>query len=753
MAAPAVVRGAFLSAGEAAALTDVASAERALAAARAREAEVDAELEAAVRARPAVARELGALAEQSGMLELVRADLGHLATAVGAQADKADAISAKVRELDTAQGNVLRAVGRLQAMMDRTSCLEGVSQAMAAEDYERAAAFVADFTALQEELGGGGSGLGGESSGGEAQLSEQEARMGEAREKLTGVVRARLAAARERRDAAAALRFARLFPQLGLTEEGLQAYLSFLRGSVAAVAREEFDGLSTALARADSGAAPFVETLTNLLRAVAVAVEENTPVVREHFGGLAPRELVRELQKECDIRGTLVLQRFVEHRRLAALARRARRGGGEGDSAGGDAVDPREVESFLEEMLLLGQRVEEFSGFMVAQLRAAHADEVLPPATLASFRGGDLSQKEQEILMYYVQLEEYFMSTNMRKAIDIDETPPEALTSSMVDDVFFILQKCTHRAVSSRNVQCACAGMNHVGALLGNEYREAISAKLDAAMLRAEQAARVAQRGSGDEGGAAAKTGEALPQAVAVALNNADVSADYIQRLFGVLDEACASYYPSTADRERMRTVLADMTAAEQALRALSASALERAREVALAHAPIKASLAAAAACDYVLSEERYATNERSDPWALPLAAALEAALTPMADSLTQTNYDGVLLSLAERVAALLEGYILGKRFNQLGGLQLDREIRTVVQALSALAGGAPLRERFARVSQIATVLNLERVAEIIDYWGDNAGAITWRLSPQEIKRVLALRKDFSEHSIQALQL
>ena len=69
---------------------------------------------------------------------------------------------------------------------------------------------------------------------------------------------------------------------------------------------------------------------TLLLNFRTVSVGRSSP---NSEAGLC-RELVRELQKECDIRGTLVLQRFVEHRRLAALARRARRGGGEGDSAG-----------------------------------------------------------------------------------------------------------------------------------------------------------------------------------------------------------------------------------------------------------------------------------------------------------------------------------------------------------------------------------------------------------------------------------
>ena len=87
----------FLSPAAAAALTDAPSAERALAAARRREAAVHAELEAVVRGRPAVARELGALAEQASVVDLVSTDLSHLTVSVKHASALADSISSKVR--------------------------------------------------------------------------------------------------------------------------------------------------------------------------------------------------------------------------------------------------------------------------------------------------------------------------------------------------------------------------------------------------------------------------------------------------------------------------------------------------------------------------------------------------------------------------------------------------------------------------------------------------------------------------------
>lgn len=49
-------------------------------------------------------------------------------------------------------------------------------------------------------------------------------------------------------------------------------------------------------------------------------------------------------------------------------------------------------------------------------------------------------------------------------------------------------------------------------------------------------------------------------------------------------------------------------------------------------------------------------------------------------------------------------------------------------------------------------VLSLQ-VTEILDYWGQNSGPLTWRLTPAEVRQVLALRNDFRSEDIKRLRL
>lgn len=153
-------------------------------------------------------------------------------------------------------------------------------------------------------------------------------------------------------------------------------------------------------------------------------------------------------------------------------------------------------------------------------------------------------------------------------------------------------------------------------------------------------------------------------------------------------------------------------------------------------------------------------------------------------------------LALAPPVQVLLGR----KQFSQLGGLQLDRDVRSLVAATGEMTGRT-VRDKFARLTQVrlpggahrskacsplsvgvhmptqfrrthnprspppppphrprprpqmATVLSVESVQEFLDYWGDDAGHVTWRLTPAEVRALLAQRPEFSRAVIDALPL
>jgi hypothetical protein len=86
------------------------------------------------------------------MLELVRADAEQLFNSVQSTAQHADRIGSRARRLDLQQGNVSETLDLINLILDRTHCVSGVQQAMAAGDYDTAADHIATFLRLEQRL-------------------------------------------------------------------------------------------------------------------------------------------------------------------------------------------------------------------------------------------------------------------------------------------------------------------------------------------------------------------------------------------------------------------------------------------------------------------------------------------------------------------------------------------------------------------------------------------------------------------------
>lgn len=150
--------------------------------------------------------------------------------------------------------------------------------------------------------------------------------------------------------------------------------------------------------------------------------------------------------------------------------------------------------------------------------------------------------------------------------------------------------------------------------------------------------------------------------------------------------------------------------------------------------------------------QEEFSDYEANDPWVQQFIVHLEHQMTEFKAGLSPAIYDNLTGLMTSLIATELEKVLLKSSFNRLGGLQFDKELRSLIAYLTTVTTWT-IRDKFARLSQIATILNLERVTEILDYWGPNSGPLTWRLTPAEVRRVLALRKDFRDEDIKRLRL
>ncbi|KAK2649949.1 hypothetical protein Ddye_017438 [Dipteronia dyeriana] len=707
-------------------LTDVGAMTRLLHECIAYQRALDVDLDSLLSQRSDLDKHLLHLQKSAEVLDIVKADSDHMLSNVRSTSDLADQVSGKVRELDLAQSRVNDTVFRIDAIVERNNCLDGVKTAMDEENFEAAAKYVQRFIEIDGKYKDSG--------------SDQREQLLAAKKQLEGIVKKRVIAAVDQRDHGTILRFIKLYSPLGIEEEGLQVYVGYLKKVIGMRWRMEYENLVELMEQIqDQSQINFVGCLTNLFKDIVLAIEENDNILRGLCGEEGIVYAICELQEECDSRGCMILKKYMEYRKLAKLSSDINAQNNNLLAVGvSEGPDPREVEMYLEEILSLMQLGEDYTEFMVSKIKSlSSVDPELVPRATKAFRSGSFSKVAQDITGFYVILEGFFMVENVRKAIRIDEHVPDSLTTSMVDDVFYVLQSCLRRSISTSNISSVIAVLSGASSLLSNEYQEALQQK----MREPNLGAKLFLGGAGVQ-----KTGTEI----ATALNNMDVSSEYVLKLKHEIEEQCAEAFPAPADRERVKSCLSELGDLNKTFKQYLNSGLEQL--VATVTPRIRPVLDSVATISYELSEVEYADNEVNDPWVQRLLHAVETNAAWLQPLMTGSNYDSFVHLIIDFIVKRLEVIMMQKKFSQLGGLQLDRDTRALVSHFSSMTQRT-VRDKFARLTQMATILNLEKVSEILDFWGENSGPMTWRLTPAEVRRVLGLRVDFKPEAIAALKL
>lgn len=91
----------------------------------------------------------------------------------------------------------------------------------------------------------------------------------------------------------------------------------------------------------------------------------------------------------------------------------------------------------------------------------------------------------------------------------------------------------------------------------------------------------------------------------------------------------------------------------------------------------------------------------------------LDGLLNTFKSGMSDRNYDALVSTLATDVTARLERAIKKCTFNRLGGLILDQEIRALGSYLTGATSWS-IRDKMVRLTQIATLLNLEQVRSVL---------------------------------------
>lgn len=729
---------------------------------RERDAVVGEQLRRLAGERRALERRLASAPAAAGPdADAFRDEAEKLSRSVGRTSRSAQALSSKVRALDTAQHRLQAALARVEAAVDLRDTAGTVAEALAKGDLAAAARGTHRLLHTTKEEG---------PSPAPAPAGLERLRA------LEEEVRVRVVAEADRAEAAGdsegLLERCRLLPLLGLPFQGLRRYCAATAASLAAQMRH--DGLT--LGSQPRGAVlSFVDMLSKILDRAAGCVKRHERGVREHFGPGAHLRLIQELHRLCDEQLERLVRRFVEQRGVGRICDAVRAADADAEAAAAAVPPASELDDLLEEMAFMAREAEIFDINLRERARRALAALEGAPrqaALLEALRAdpmGDrlphvsrLNQAVQEVVGHYIGLEEHVMLHNVQLAVGLDEPLPGGLGSTMVDEVFYVLKRSTERAFSTCSVVTACALTNHVNGILTREFKQTLERALrrSAAAAAGGAAAHLDKvrsmfkdgtgkdgdsgsgvgvdvGGGGDGGGGADDDAkDAAARSLCVTLNNVQTSGEHILTLKRHLEREFSGMYEAVDTKGMVAQCLADLEDTSKSYRTMLHKSL-----VVLTNRigqDLRPELERMVAISYDLTERQYAEREVNDPFVDEFLARLGGALRPLRPRLGDDVFDRLLHTLVQYVTKRVEGIALSKRFSFWGGLQFDKDVRKLTAFFSAECRKS-VRDKFARLTQMSSILQLERAEEIHEYWDAGERGV-WRLEPAEVRHVLGLR-------------
>ena len=619
--------------------------------------------------------------------------------------------------------------------------------------------------------------------------------------KLKSIVRRQFDEAVRANDVASVERFFKIFPLLKLHKEGLERYCTYLKAQLETSCRVTTRKILDVPENAPRYQVRFADAASMLLEEVAQAIDVHKPLVETYYGpGLLIlffplliytrkissgnlMDMIKSLQTVADDQFSTLLREFRTSRNLSQIQIQVealnKQAAGKNKFATLDRPEAKTLDVILTEISLINVKVEQYVSFVKRRFESDfETDKQQISDANRYIMKTKLVVSTQEMLGQYVALEEYLMREMVGKAIGIDAIDEGAQVSTVVDDVFFVVKKSLQRAISSSSIDIICAMVNHASILLDDQYLTLLKNRLRSAASSASssfdlsQFVRVgtsfpssaalsslanattgtASGTQGDQGGAMGEIDTKVIGGWCVALNNIDVSLEYIHLLKKHVEEEVVKMFASLSEQSRgkLEMVLASLQAVGDRLKENRESGASEIMH-GVVRPKIKPAIERLTAVDLNISEEQFAVYESEDPWCQALIFQMDRILKALQPLMTDTNHAAIVRATVNETATLLEKQVLKKRFSKLGGHQLEKDIRKLCTYLTSLTSWS-IRDRFARLTQMATLLSLERETELAEYIQSD-DSFAWRLTPTELRQVLALRVDFLPENIKKLKL
>eukprot|EP00947_MAST-08B_sp_MAST-8B-sp1_P001780 g1780.t1 len=165
--------------------------------------------------------------------------------------------------------------------------------------------------------------------------------------------------------------------------------------------------------------------------------------------------------------------------------------------------------------------------------------------------------------------------------------------------------------------------------------------------------------------------------------------------------------------------------------------------------------------CTYELDSEAFERQEQADkdPFARPFAEELakDHRIGLCRQGLLPASFDALVTLLAEEIASLLLTEWFGDRavaFNEFGAMQMEKEIRVVMEAIEAVSPtSSGVRSCFGRLQHCSAILNLEHPSHLAGFIAAGGHSRAAVLTEAETRAVLRRRVDYPRSVVDTMPI
>ncbi|THY93137.1 hypothetical protein D6C95_05948 [Aureobasidium pullulans] len=726
------------------------------------------------------------LSRQLTKLDLARAHLGSQVVQtrsisngmLSSAASTASRISNAVNQLDREQAAVKSILNVVDQVAELKACVLGVNGSMgAAQDWETAASYLHRASQIPDHVIDGAFA---EEIVPTAEVPDApRVTLTEASESLCGLFLREFDKAASEGDGQRVTRFFKLFPQIGKSDQGLDAYGRYVCTGVAQRAR---NNLSATNKRSDN--LFYASALTKLFEQIALIVDGHEPLVERHYGQGSMAKVIERLQAEADMQGGIVLDAWADDRNLARKIKdvksyafsflvqsflpsqkssTARSSSPASSRASEDeGVNMKEVDALLSETAMMLSRWALYTRFVATKINPGIEEHIAMPDLLANSR---LHKKIVEALIEpFNTMSTFFFRRSVEKAFQMDEQPFDLtlnpnkplgsnapFITSAVDDVMYIVNQVLQRTLATSQRSVVASVMPSVSRVLTGDFFGMIQRK-----MRDESYPKAAIQG--------ALPPESVIISFLVLINNLDISTDYLRR---IVNSNLGKLDPNNQDQQQQHATIPDLfpfahdavfvettlTSILTTFSSKTSDLITEAVEVVLKQVmrprlrPVF--VETFRDVEYLLDADD-ANSETVDTDAM-VPQRFERGwmqfTLPIKRILTPHTYDLLISTTISYLARALEKRIWSYygRVNELGAAKLERDISGIVNA--AVKGGKyALRDAFVRCTEMTLILNMEE-----DEWEEIRGlgveeqreqGMEWHLDASERARTRGIIDD-----------